>query len=115
MQNSEALRIIQALADGVDPTTGEVLEENSPFQNPQIVRALFAAADALERRVGAENRSRRLPENAGAPWTKQDDEGLARDFDAGFSIPDLAMKLKRTRGSVRTRLERLGKVRFREG
>lgn len=114
MQNSEALRIIQALADGVDPTTGEVLEVDSPFQNPQIVRALFAAVDALERRVRAENRSRRLPENAGAPWTKEDDEELSRDFDASVNIPELAKKHRRTQGGIRARLERLGRIPFKE-
>jgi hypothetical protein len=112
MQTSEALRIVRALADGVDPTTGEVLEGDTPFQNPQIVRALFTAVDALERLVKTENRARRLPENAGSPWNEQEDEELSRDFDAGMSVADLAKKHKRTEGSIRTRLERLGKFHF---
>jgi len=112
MQTSEALQIIRALADGVDPTTGEVLEGDSPFQNPQIVRALFTAADALERRVKTENRSKRLPENAGSAWGKQEEEELCHDFSAGISIADLAIKHRRTQGSIRARLERLGKISF---
>jgi hypothetical protein len=106
--------MIRTLADGVDPTTGEVLERESTFQNPQIVRALFAAADALERRIKAENRTRYLPENAGSAWSQQEDEELSRHFDGGMGIADLAEKHKRTRGSISARLERLGKIPFRE-
>ena len=41
MENSKALRIIKILADGVDPTTGEVFDQNSPYQNPDVIRALL--------------------------------------------------------------------------
>src|SRR5487761_1708785 len=65
MQTSEALKIIQALVDGIDPTTGEVFAGDSPYQHPQVLRALFAAAKALERQGQNERRPRSLPENAG--------------------------------------------------
>ncbi len=113
MQNAEALRIIRALADGVDPETGEVFEGESPFQNPQILRALFAAACELESRVKAESRSRWLPENAGSAWSQQEDEELSRELQGGAGIPDLARKRQRTQGSISARPERLGKIPFR--
>lgn len=115
MQTSEALQIIRALADGVDPTTGEVLEAASVYQDPQVVRALFAAADALERRARTETRSRRLPGNAGSPWSEQEEEELCRGFDGGTNIADLAKEHGRTEGAIRSRLEKLGKISFGEG
>jgi Mor family transcriptional regulator len=112
MQASEALEMIRALAEGVDPTTGEMFDQGSPFQHPQIVRALFAAVEALERRSNTEKRAGRLPENAGKAWGKEEEEQLCQDFDAGMNVAELAKKLKRTRGAVIARLEKLGKISF---
>ena len=74
-KNSE---ILHALANGVDPVTGEVLPESSPYNNPAVIRALYHALDlhcTLPNRLGAakktlaqrqaENLSRGMPENAG--------------------------------------------------
>lgn len=47
MQAVEAKRIIEALATGIDPITGEVLPDDSPVNEPQVIRALFTAANAL--------------------------------------------------------------------
>lgn len=54
MQNSHALAIIQSLANGLDPETGRELPEGSPFEQPNVIRALFAAARALEADVQSE-------------------------------------------------------------
>ena len=48
MEACEAVKIVQTLADGVDPHTGSVFPLNSPYQHPQTIRALFLAAKALE-------------------------------------------------------------------
>ena len=52
MDTREALRILQLLADGVDPHSGEVFEDTSPYQHPQVVRALFHSVRALESQSG---------------------------------------------------------------
>lgn len=52
MDTRETLRILQLLADGVDPHSGEVFEDTSPYQHPQVVRALFHAVRALEGQSG---------------------------------------------------------------
>ena len=48
MEKQAALNIIQQLANGIDPHTGEVFRADSPYQHPDTVRALFIAARALE-------------------------------------------------------------------
>ncbi len=42
------LRILLQLAQGVDPETGEIYGEESPYQRPVAVRALFLALRELE-------------------------------------------------------------------
>ena len=40
MDDGEAVEIIKALAEGVDPFTGAIFPPDSPCQNEQTVRAL---------------------------------------------------------------------------
>jgi len=42
------LEILQALAAGTDPITGEVFPADSPYNQPEIIRALFFAISQLE-------------------------------------------------------------------
>ena len=110
MQTTEALKIVQALADGVDPNSGEVFADESPYQHPQIVRALLTAARALERQARTEDRNRRLPNRAGKSWDESEDKKLLEGFDAGTDIAHPAKQHERTPGSIRARLEKLGKI-----
>jgi hypothetical protein len=113
METSEAARIIQALADGVDPDTGEVFPDDSPYQHPQVVRALFTALKVLDRQEQLEQREQResrLPANAGKPWDQMEDKLLCQSFDAGLTTSQLASQHQRTEGSIRSRLEKLGKI-----
>ena len=113
MENATALNIIQQLANGIDPHSGEVFRADSPYQHPDTVRALFTAVRALEaqsalrqRAAGAEN----APQNAGKPWSSGEDEALASAFDAGKQIPELATQHQRSRFAIEARLAKLGKI-----
>lgn len=111
MNEVQALQIVRALANGVDPASGEVYPPESPYQKPDTVRALFMASRALERVAESEQRRGRLPSNAGKPWSEDDDVRLAAGFDAGKSQPELAREHQRTQASIQARLVRMGKVR----
>ena len=43
MEREQTLRILNALASGVHPGTGEQFSADSPYQHPDTVRALFDA------------------------------------------------------------------------
>lgn len=101
-----AKQLLEGLADGMNPLTGEVLSKDDVCNDPEIIRALHAILRMLDK----EKLSKHLPENAGKPWTKEDDEELCRRFDNGSSIKELSHAFKRTQGSISSRLERLGKV-----
>ena len=47
-------------------------------------------------------------ENQGKPWTPEEDTWLQEAVRAGVDIKELSVELKRTRGAIRARLEKLG-------
>ena len=49
MQPKEALEVIECLADGYDPSTGEALAPEGVWQSPKALRALLLAIDLLRR------------------------------------------------------------------
>ncbi|RZF26069.1 hypothetical protein EVC45_29910 [Paraburkholderia sp. UYCP14C] len=113
MNPVEAKTTLETLARGIDPATGELLPEQSPFNNPQVIRALFFAAKEIEKLVEpdpAARAERERPKNAGRAWPPEEDEALLRDFDAGMSPKQLAAKHGRTKGAIDSRLVRLGRV-----
>ena len=108
MDLTAARRTIEALADGVDPRTGEVLPSGSPIDSPGVVRALHVALAAIDGQVRKRDRSSSL--HAGKPWRDEDDRDLVKSFDSGRPVADIATAFRRTRGSIASRLVRLGKV-----
>lgn len=117
MDNERALDIINALASGIDPFTGEVFPQESALQNPETVRALFLAARALEQEPGRRKSSSKsrpkdpsLPGNTGKPWSDVEDLALVSAFESGSTEKDLAASHQRTPGAIRSRLVKLGKL-----
>jgi len=113
MERQIALQIVQALAQGIDPHTGEQFSAESPYQHPDTVRALVQAAEALGVPASLPRSKAShpgIPENAGKPWTEPEDQALAEAFDAGMAIPQLAEQHRRTRAAIQARLIRMGKL-----
>lgn len=110
MDQSQALAVVRSLANGVDPETGEVFPVESPYQRPQIVRALYEAAAALERMERFERRKASMPPKTGEPWSEDEDRKLLSAFDAGRSLQEIASSHERTMGAVRARLLKYGRI-----
>lgn len=113
MSPIEAKMIIHALANGIDPETGEVLPTESTFNNPQVIRALFIATMALDTATKHFERPQKLPKNAGAIWSDKESEELLAHFDSGMPIKEIAQKHGRTEGGIASRLVRLGRIKER--
>jgi hypothetical protein len=112
MDDSKALAIVSALANGVNPQTGEMFEVDSPYQAADVIRALYVAVRALElsSRSKVRNNRARMPANAGKPWTEQEDGELLEKFDSGLSVAQLAHAHDRTIAGIQARLERHGRM-----
>ncbi|MFL6691635.1 MAG: hypothetical protein ACJ8GO_01610 [Ramlibacter sp.] len=114
MELQTARAIIDTLAQGIHPVTGEAMAEDSPYNAPPVIRALFAVSQALE--GGAPPLAKRarprgeLPANTGKAWSGDDDEQLRAGFLAGTPTKDLAAALGRTRWAIESRLVKLGEM-----
>ena len=96
--------IISALAEGVDPTTGEVLPGNSVCNKAEIVRAFYAVLNHLDEKKPKKN----LPANAGKPWSKEDEALLVDLYRSDAPKKDICKALQRTESGVAARLVHLG-------
>jgi hypothetical protein len=96
MQLESALPIVKALADGVNPVTGEAYPEHSPYAEPRALRALFTAVDLMQREVDKSRKRERLAANFGKPWDEGEDREIATAFDAGTPILEMARRHQRT-------------------
>ena len=110
MDASQALAVVRSLANGVCPESGEIFPAESPYQRPQVVRALYEAATALERQERYDRRKRQMPIKTGEPWDESEDRKLLAAFDAGRSLQELAVSHERTMGAVRARLLKYGRI-----
>lgn len=112
MDDNKALSIVSALANGVNPQTGEMFEVDSPYQAADVIRALYVAVRALEMSNRSKNRGirSRMPGNAGKPWAEQEDLELLEKFDSGLSVAQLAQSHDRTMAGIQARLERHGRL-----
>jgi hypothetical protein len=113
MELQAARQIIDTLAQGIHPITGEVMPPDSPYNAPPIIRALFAVSRALD--GSAAKPRREPPPNAGKPWAAQEDDKLEAAFAAGIDVRDIAQELGRTAWAVEARLARMGKIPPRAG
>ena len=82
----KAREIIRALADGVDPSTGEILAKD-------VIRALYTM---LEITTPQPVRPLDPLRNAGKPWTKVEDDKLIEEFAEKIKISDIAKEHGRT-------------------
>ena len=114
MEREHALKILNALANGVHPATGELFAADSPYQHPDTVRALMEAVRVMEgaprERMPAERRSGEIPANNFLRWTSEEEERLAAGFDAGKTPAELAQLHNRSRAAIEARLLKMGKI-----
>ncbi len=114
MERKHTLRILNALAGGVHPATGEKFSADSPYQHPDTVRALFDAVRAIESSPAPAPAAERKPaapqSGAGSRWTPEEEQRLAAAFDSGKTVGELAKLHSRTPAGIEARLFKLGKI-----
>lgn len=105
MNRARAVEIIQALANGIDPISGQTFADESPLQNAEVTRALFLAAKELKN-----SNPKKGPLNNKAKWTTAEENQLITLFREGMKLKDLAKKHDRSKGAVKARLQKLGEI-----
>lgn len=109
MDIQRAKEIIECLADGVNPMTGEVLPPDDSCNQAEVVRALHAILASLP-----EKKRKLQPENAGKPWSDEDDKTLVEMYNAGKSKREICNYFMRSPGGIAARLVRLGMIKDRD-
>lgn len=108
MDIQRAKELLKMLADGVNPLTGEVLDYNDSCNQGEIVRALNTAVTELDKLIAKKSRSQ--PDNAGKPWTKEEEDQLVKEYQGGITANEIAKLHCRSKGAVAARLARLGLI-----
>ena len=107
MELHEAITTIRALADGLNPATGEALDANEACRQPQSVKALNRALGAL---LAQQDREKRNPANGGRAWSRVEDQQVCAEVGQGQDINDIAKAHNRTVPAIAARLVKLGKI-----
>ena len=109
MDINRAKEIISSLAEGIDPTTGELLDADNVCNKGEVVRAFYTVIQVLDKK-----NKKNMPENAGKPWSKEDEKLLIELYHSGASKRDICNTLKRTSTGIAARLVRLGAIENRD-
>ncbi len=109
MEMDRAIEVVEKLADGIDPVSGEKHGEDSPYQQADTVRALHTLLGAVKG-VGAEQVKKDGPPKAGKAWSEAEEKEMVEMFDANVKVVDIATTLERTKGAIWARLEKVGRV-----
>ena len=107
MNLEKVLSNLSALANGVNPQTGEIIDEGI-FNDPEIIRTLFHAVELIKSQPSPKKKV--LPENAGKKWDVEEDEKLVNLFKETQEISLIMNEMKRTKASIISRLAKLGLI-----
>jgi len=120
MDLNKAKEIVQRLADGIDPITGEVYPPESLYNNPDVIRALMTVLNAVNMPTKAakktieerqqDNLDNGRPKNAGLPWSDQQKKEVGHLFNQGKTVKELSLLFERTTGAIKSELTRQGLI-----
>lgn len=120
MELYKAVQMIESVANGINPESGEAFPTDAPYNSPGIIRALFTCTQHIGHsppknkktveEKQAENKGKGLPLNAGLPWTKEMKAELANLYKDGETPANLAQKLERTQYAILLELKKQGLI-----
>ena len=118
MKLSEQLKL---LANGINPDTGEVLEEGSLTNRAETVRMLFALAEELadsekhkakKSKLSPEERRQKniaegRPAKSHFPWDEAEKTSLAEDFVKDSDVENLSKVFERSTLAIAVQLQKM--------
>ena len=105
----EAKEIVEKLADGIDPITGEVLSADSICNDPEVIRALFKVLKSIQiplkvsEKSIEEKKEKGKLKNRGLPWSDEHRKEIGVLF-----IKEISAHFERTTGAIRSELKYQG-------
>ena len=118
MDIDQARHFVSLLANGIDPGTGEIFPDDSPYNQPAVIRSLYTVLTHVRGprkppKLTPEEQQRQnladgKPRNAGLPWTPELKAELAARYKDGKNIPAVAKYFERTESAILSELSRQG-------
>ena len=115
MERREVVEILAALASGAHPITGEIFSEDSPYNHPKVIRALFGSIGLIEARGGRAKKSleeinleQGRPRRTNMRWSEEENRHMIELLRQGVLTGEIADRFERTRGAIHSRLQRQG-------
>lgn len=119
MNQEKIVSIINALANGIDPQTGEVLPACSPYNQPEVIRALFEVIKLIPKakkpkrsteQKQQDNIENGRPKNHGLAWLEDDIDLVIGQYKLNVAINVIANKQGRKPSSIIGLLEKQGVI-----
>ncbi|MEL4016531.1 hypothetical protein [Dryocola clanedunensis] len=114
--------MLKALANGINPDTGELLPRTSIAHAPDLIRQLFTLAEEFIQRP-TEKKTRLTPEERQQknlaqgkpaksffPWSEDEKQRLEADYRAGKTPEMLSHEFCRSVRAVAIQLEKMGLI-----
>lgn len=113
MTKDRAIQIIRCMANGVEPITGEILQDTHLCNQPDVIQALHFAMDALSDAKPANTnpyirKNGKL--NAGRPWTDEDRDALKQLYLNNCPMDAICQKLQRRERGILKQLRHMGLI-----
>lgn len=115
--------LLRALANGVNPDTGELLKPASAACAPEAIRLLFALANEFDGESALQKKARLTPEekrqknliegrsaNAYFPWSEEEKLRLRESHAAGATLEALSDEFERSTWSIAVQLQKMGLI-----
>jgi hypothetical protein len=110
MKEIRARQILQTLAQGINPLSGDELPGGTVLEETDVLRALATGVVALDQAAARGQRRARLPANSGRAWTVEEEATLFAAFRGGDSLVMIASRHGRTLRAIEDRLEMHGLI-----
>ena len=119
MNQEKVISILEGLANGINPSTGEMLPEFSPYNEPEVIRALFHAINLIPKakkpkktieQKQQENLEKGLPKNYGLPWAESDVKRVISSYQDDIQVDVIALEFARKPSSIVGLLQKHGVI-----
>jgi len=115
--------MLRALANGINPETGELLGTASMTGSPEAIRLLFALAEEFqvepERqkkvKLSPEERQQKniaegRPAKSHFPWAEEEKQRLQEIYAEGGTLEALSSEFERTTWAIAVQLQKMGLI-----
>ncbi|QHS51347.1 hypothetical protein [Edaphobacter sp. 12200R-103] len=104
VDRKEAYRIVSLLAHGMDPDQPNKALPADILHRPNVIRALFLAAEALQK---YKNTTEAREGRVGKPWSREEDDELKDEIHRQVDLQVIASNHQRSSGAIIARMVHL--------